>query len=193
MHDIIETPSHIVVAALRGNAGAGGAMMALASDRVFALRSVVLNPHYNGMGGLFGSEYWTYTLPRRVGARISQELTEGRLTISARRARDLGFLDDCFGSDIVEFEAEAGRRAEEIARHPDFRQLLESKRERRIADERRKPLAAYRVEELSQMSRSFFGTNPAYHEARHRFVHKGAPAAVLQDRKDGCRWALCEA
>ena len=30
------------------------------------------------------------------------------------------------------------------------------------------------------MSRSFFGPNPAYHEARHRFVHKGAPAAVLQ-------------
>ena len=72
------------------------------------------------------------------------------------------------------------RRAEELARHPDFRQLLESKRERRIADERRKPLAAYRVDELSQMSRSFFGPNPAYHEARHRFVHKGAPAAVLQ-------------
>ena len=183
VHDIIETPSHIVVAALRGNAGAGGAMMALASDRVFALRSVVLNPHYNGMGGLFGSEYWTYTLPRRVGARTSLELTEGRLTISARHARDLGFLDDCFGNDIVEFEAETGRRAEELARHPDFRQLLESKRERRIADERRKPLAAYRVEELSQMSRSFFGPNPAYHEARHRFVHKGAPAAVLQGQE----------
>ena len=34
VHDIIETSSHLVVAALRGNAGAGGAMMALASDRV---------------------------------------------------------------------------------------------------------------------------------------------------------------
>ena len=68
----------------------------------------------------------------------------------------------------------------EFARHPDFRLLLESKRERRIADERRKPLAAYRVEELSQMSRSFFGSNPAYHEARRRFVHKGIPAGGLQ-------------
>ena len=84
---------------------------------------------------------------------------------------------------IDEFEAETVRRAEELARHPDFRQLLESKRERRIADERRKPLAAYRVEELSQMSRSFFGPNPAYHEARHRFVHKGVPAAALQGEK----------
>ena len=68
------------------------------------------------------------------------------------------------------------RQAEELARHPDLRQLLESKRERRIADERRKPLAAYGVEELAQMSRSFFGPNPAYHEARYRFVHKGARA-----------------
>jgi putative two-component system protein, hydrogenase maturation factor HypX/HoxX len=29
---------------------------------------VVLNPHYKSMGGLYGSENWTYTLPRRVGA-----------------------------------------------------------------------------------------------------------------------------
>jgi putative two-component system hydrogenase maturation factor HypX/HoxX len=184
VRDIIETPSHLVVAALRGNAGAGGAMMALASDRVFARLGVVLNPHYSGMGGLFGSEYWTYTLPRRVGARTSLELTEGRLPISARRARDLGFLDDCFGSDMVEFEAETVRRAEELARHQDFRRLLESKRERRIADERCKPLAAYRVEELSQMSRSFFGPDPAYHEARHRFVHKAAPAVVLEGSEE---------
>ena len=193
VHDIIETPSHLVVAALRGNAGAGGAMMALASDCVFALGGVVLNPHYSGMGGLFGSEDWTYTLPRRVGARTSLELTEDRLTISASYARDLGFLDECFGNDIVEFEAETVRRAEELARHPDFRQLLESKRERRIADERRKPLAAYRVEELSQMSRSFFGPNPAYHEARHRFVHRGAPAAVLQSPEGRLPMALREA
>ena len=57
VRDIIETPSRLVIAALRGNAGAGGAMMALASDRVFARDGVVLNPHYSGMGGLFGSEY----------------------------------------------------------------------------------------------------------------------------------------
>ena len=77
MRDIIETPSHLVIAALRGNAGAGGAMMALASDRVFAREGVVLNPHYRGMGGLFGSEYWTYTLPRRVGARTSLRADRG--------------------------------------------------------------------------------------------------------------------
>jgi hypothetical protein len=35
-----------VIAGLRGNAGAGGAMLALAADRVYARQGVVLNPHY---------------------------------------------------------------------------------------------------------------------------------------------------
>jgi hypothetical protein len=30
-------------------------------------RGVMLNPHYKNMGNLYGSEYWTYLLPRRVG------------------------------------------------------------------------------------------------------------------------------
>ena len=40
---------------------------ALAADRVYARDDVVLNPYYRHMGGLYGSEYWTYLLPRRVG------------------------------------------------------------------------------------------------------------------------------
>ena len=65
--EVLNTRSQLTIAALGGNAGAGGALMALAADRVYARRGVVLNPHYKGMGGLYGSEYWTYTLPRRVG------------------------------------------------------------------------------------------------------------------------------
>ena len=30
----------------------------------------MLNPYYRHMGGLYGSEYWTYLLPRRVGAEL---------------------------------------------------------------------------------------------------------------------------
>ena len=144
VRDIIETPSHLVIAALRGNAGAGGAMMALASDRVFARDGVVLNPHYSGMGGLFGSEYWTYSLPRRVGARTSLELTESQLTISARYAKDLGFLDDCFGNDIVEFEAEtvpAGRGARPAPGLPATPRV-----QARAKDRRRAPKAAGRLQ-----------------------------------------------
>jgi putative two-component system hydrogenase maturation factor HypX/HoxX len=42
--EILNTMSHLVIAGLRGNAGAGGAMLALAADRVYARSGVVLNP-----------------------------------------------------------------------------------------------------------------------------------------------------
>lgn len=52
---------------------------------------------------------------------------------------------------------------------------LQDRLEQRQADERRKPLAEYRREELTQMHLNFFGADPSYHQARSRFVHKGAP------------------
>ena len=49
-------------------------MMALGADQVIARDGVVLNPHYETMG-LYGSEYWTYVLPRRVGLTTANDLT----------------------------------------------------------------------------------------------------------------------
>ena len=62
---IIACPSQLVVASVGANAGAGGVMMALGADQLIMRDGVVLNPHYQTMG-LYGSEYWTYVLPRRV-------------------------------------------------------------------------------------------------------------------------------
>jgi len=45
----------VTISALRGSAGAGGVMMALAADAVWTHSNVVLNPHYLTMG-LHGSE-----------------------------------------------------------------------------------------------------------------------------------------
>jgi putative two-component system protein, hydrogenase maturation factor HypX/HoxX len=44
--------------------------MALAADYVFSRDSSVLNMHYKNMG-VYGSEFWTYSLPKRVGPNIS--------------------------------------------------------------------------------------------------------------------------
>jgi putative two-component system hydrogenase maturation factor HypX/HoxX len=65
--------------------------------------------------------------------------------------------------------------------------MLAAKWERRQADERRKPLAAYRVEELARMSENFFGPDPAYHEARQRFVLKGGRRAATDVRSASSR------
>jgi putative two-component system protein, hydrogenase maturation factor HypX/HoxX len=176
--EILNTMSHVVIAGMRGNAGAGGAMLALAADHVFAREGVVLNPHYRSMGELFGSEYWTYVLPRRVGAARARELTQACRPVGTREAQAIGFVDAAFGGDVPAFEREVTARAEEIARRPDFWSLLREKHEKRVRDERARPLAFYRAEELARMNVNFFGPDPAYHLAREKFVFKGrAPAA----------------
>ena len=47
---------------------------------------------------------------------------------------------------------------------------------RRADDALRKPLAAYRAEELERMKLNFFGFDPSYHVARQHFVAKRLPA-----------------
>jgi putative two-component system hydrogenase maturation factor HypX/HoxX len=173
--DILNTMSHLVIAGLRGNAGASGAMLALAADRAYAMSGVVLNPHYRSMGELYGSEYWTYTLPRRVGQARAIELTQACKPLGARAAREMGFLDDAFGEDAKAFEAELRARATRLAQDPEFRAMLRKKHESRLDDENIKPLASYRAEELDRMKVNFFGSDPAYHESRRRFVFKGDP------------------
>jgi putative two-component system protein, hydrogenase maturation factor HypX/HoxX len=176
--EIVNTFSHLVVAGLRGNAGAGGAILALAADRIFARKSVVLNPHYRGMGELYGSEYWTYFLPRRVGREKALELTQSCQPLGAKTACEIGFLDEVFGENVEAFESELAERAQRLAQAPDFWEMLKAKHGARLQDEQFKPLASYRAEELERMKVNFFGPDPAYHEARRRFVFKGAPPRV---------------
>jgi putative two-component system hydrogenase maturation factor HypX/HoxX len=173
--EILNTMSHLVVVGVCGNAGAGGAIMPLAADYVYAREGVVFNPHYKGMGGLYGSEYWTYTLPRRVGAERALELTEGLRPMGTREAKRIGFIDDAFGASVAEFQKYVAEKSAALAARSDFWQLLRDKHERRLADERAKPLAAYRAEELARMRENFWGPDPAYHAARRRFVYKGEP------------------
>ncbi len=188
---VIETDGQLTVAALQGNAGAGGAFLALAADRVWARRGVVLNPHYKNMGNLYGSEYWTYLLPRRVGADRALDLMRRRLPLGAEEARRIGFLDDCFGETRDAFLAAVTECAAALANDPEYGQRLSDKRRRRAADEAEKPLAAYRAEELAGMQRNFYGFDASYHVARHHFVHKTphswTPRHLARHREIGWR------
>ncbi|HXW70363.1 MAG TPA: hydrogenase maturation protein [Methylocella sp.] len=172
IYEILNTMSHIVIAALRGNAGAGGAMLPLAADRVFAREGIILNPHYKSMGGLYGSEYWTYTLPRRVGHAKAFALTEACRPLGTLEAKAIGFIDECLAGDADTFEQALTSRAEELALGEDSWRLLRQKHDKRLADERVKPLAAYRAEELKHMHFNFYGADKAYHLARQEFVYK---------------------
>jgi putative two-component system hydrogenase maturation factor HypX/HoxX len=169
----ILTADQLVVAGLRGNAGAGGVMLALAADNVYARSGIVLNPHYRTMGNLYGSEYWTYTLPRRVGADLAHELTTTCQPMGVQSACQIGLIDATFGTTVEDFEYELVERARELACDPHLPNWLADKRKRRCADERARPLASYRAYELSRMAENFFGSGARqYHEARRQFVYK---------------------
>jgi putative two-component system hydrogenase maturation factor HypX/HoxX len=168
---IIETDTHLTVAAMRGNAGAGGVFLALAADHIWAREGVILNPHYRNMGNLYGSEYWTYLLPRRAG-QAAESIMRSRLPVSAPQAQALGLVDACLGGDVAAFERAVAERARELAQAPDLERQLLAKRERRASDEAQRPLAAYREHELIQMRRNFYGFDPSYHVARAHFVRK---------------------
>jgi putative two-component system hydrogenase maturation factor HypX/HoxX len=169
--EVIACTGQLVVTSVGGNAGAGGVMMGLGADRVLVREGVVLNPHYRTMG-LFGSEFWTYVLPRRVGASVAGRLTGEALPVGAAQAVELGLADRMMAGSRLEFERSVLEYAERLAAGDDYERLLGIKREAREADERRKPLEAYRVEELAEMSRDMFDDRNGFRQARQAFVHK---------------------
>ncbi len=173
---LIRMDSKLTVAALAGNAGAGGAYLARAADLVWVRDGVLLNPHYKNMGNLYGSEYWTYLLPPRVGLDAARAIMNNRLPLSAAAALACGLTDARLAGEPEAFGREVGRRARELAAADDHGRRLEAKRARRASDEAAKPLAQYRAEELAHMKRNFYGFDPSYHVARYHFVNK-SPAS----------------
>ena len=173
---IVRTTGHLTIAALAGNAGAGGAFLAMTADRVWVRQGIVLNPHYKNMGNLYGSELWTYTLPKRVGEEPAKSLMQNRLPLGAEQALRMGIADACIGGSMASFRNEVKKRALELSIMPDYGEHLAAKAGMRQREESIKPLVLYREAELAEMRRNFYGFDPSYHYARHQFVHK-APHA----------------
>jgi putative two-component system hydrogenase maturation factor HypX/HoxX len=183
---IIKTDSHLTIAALQGNTAAGGVFLALSADRLYARDGVVLNPHYKNMGNLYGSEYWSYLLPKRMGEK-GRDIMEHRLPLVAPAAKGIGLIDDCFGGSVNEFVMMIRSVAEALATDPDFETQLEAKHRQRAKDESVKPLEAYRTEELERMKLNFYGFDPSYHVARYNFVfrvpHSWTPLHLARHRQ----------
>jgi putative two-component system hydrogenase maturation factor HypX/HoxX len=177
--EIITCTRQLVVAAVGGNAGAGGVMLALGADQVLLRAGVVLNPHYRTMG-LFGSEYWTYVLPRRVGGQRAARLTEECLPMGAVEAVELGLADAVLSGDRATFDAAVLEHATALAAHDHLPRWLEAKTAVRDDDERRRPLETYRVRELAEMSHDIFDDRNGFAAARHAFVTKQRPSVPAQ-------------
>ena len=169
--EIITCTRQLVVAAVGGNAGAGGVMLALGADQVLLRSGVVLNPHYRTMG-LFGSEYWTYVLPRRVGAHRAARLTEECLPLGAKEAVEIGLADAVMLGDRAMFDTAVLEHAKALATHDHLPRWLAAKAAVREDDEQRRPLETYRVRELAEMSHDIFDDRNGFAASRHAFVTK---------------------
>ena len=174
---ILTSTGQLTVAALAGNAAAGGLMLALAADQVWCRGGAVLNPHYRLMG-LHGSEYWTYTLPRRVGAREAARLAERCLPVSSASALHSGLVDRVITADSAGYRAQVAMLAERLARSPDYAARLAAKAGRSARPGGQRTLAAYRAAELAVMRRNFSGAFEPYAQLRRAFVYKDKPTCT---------------
>ncbi|MGO9458777.1 MAG: enoyl-CoA hydratase-related protein [Rhodomicrobium sp.] len=169
---ILRTGDRLVVAALQGNAGAGGVFLARAADEVWLRAGTVLSPHYKDMGNLYGSEFWTYSLPRRASAEVAGAIMARRLPMGPAEAIRIGLASRQFAGTVQEFAGEARKCAIALAASPELAGRVVAKRQERAADETAKPLSVYREEELARMRLNFYGFDPSYHVARYNFVRK---------------------
>lgn len=190
IHEIIHTDTHYTISAMQGNAGAGGVALALAADKVLARKGIVFNPHTRNMG-LYGSEYWTYLLPKRIGTQRAVLFTEQCLPWGTDIAMEVKLIDaslpvgiDCFGNTAEAFRQKVKTIAEEVTQLSYFPQLLTAKKFKLNRDESYKPLRQYREEELEKMYKNFFDDDWGYDYKRYCFVHKINPEEKISGVPD---------
>ncbi len=169
--EMMNTPNQVTVGALRNNAGAGGAIMALACDEVIIREGVVLNPHYKTMG-LYGSEYWTYLLPNRVGPEKAKEITEGCQPMLAQEAFIIGLVDLMFEEDWAEYHKHLREYCKYLGQKVDIDDFLRVKRAELVKNISSGRLDACRQAELAEMKYTFYDMNSDYHQKRYEFVYK---------------------
>jgi putative two-component system hydrogenase maturation factor HypX/HoxX len=156
----------VTIASFARNAGAGGVFMGLACDYVVGKEGVVLNPHYKTLG-LSGSEYHTYTLPKRVGADVAQALLDNCLPLSVANAMSLGLVDEVFSSEDYYEELHTFSKS----RYDD--DFIWKKQD--YIEEKRAMIEALKEQELAVMHPEFWDEESDFHTLRQEFVYKLCP------------------
>ncbi len=174
---ILEADEVVTLASLARNAGAGGVFMASACDYVVAKSDVVLNPHYKTLG-LSGSEYHSYTLPKRVGEVLSKKLLDDALPISVEYAKKIGLVDRVY---------------EEENYYEELHQFASSLYSEEFIWKKQDYLEEYTLEmeqckyaELEKMYPEFWESESEFHKLREEFVYKVCPRETPQRLKGEC-------
>lgn len=178
MNDVVKSillaDDVITVSSLHKNAGAGGVFLALACDYVIGKQNVVLNPHYKTMG-LSGSEYHTYSLPKRVGVEKAEELLNNCLPISIQKAKNIGMVDEVLKEEnyFDSLRAFASGLCQDEEKYDDFIYDKQDYLEANI-----EYINSCKENELKIMHPEFWDEDSSFHKLRYDFVHKVCPLST---------------
>jgi len=168
---IIFADDVITLASLHQNSGAGGVFLALACDYVVGAKSATINPHYKTLG-LSGSEYHTYTLPKRVGKEMAKKLLEECLPVSTTYAKEIGMIDKVF-DDEGYFE-NLRLYAQNLIKDEDiYEDFLYDKQD--FLEENQQMIEKAKEDEIKIMHPEFWDKNSLFHKLRYDFVYKICP------------------
>jgi enoyl-CoA hydratase/carnithine racemase/methionyl-tRNA formyltransferase len=161
----------LTIAAIRGNAAAGGVALAAACDIVIAGANVVLNPAYRAIG-LYGSEYHTITYPGRCGVAAANKLLRSMMPMSPVQAQAIGLVDYIFPG-TGELLDDYIRTHVVLLLKPG---VIHQGRWKRNLDLSPSTLSLVRSHELGQMSQDFWSPRSVrYHSRRFDFIRKIKP------------------
>ena len=168
---IIFSPEVITVASLSKNAGAGGVFLATACDFAIGQQGRILNPHYKTLG-LSGSEYHTYSLPKRVGKQKAKELLESCLPINMKQALEIGLIDKLFKKQDYKNKLETFCQSliEDEEKYDDF---LWDKEDYLVEFEAY--INSCKEQEIKIMHDEFWKEDSIFHTLRSEFVYKTCP------------------
>jgi len=178
MNDLIKSiifaDDVITISSLHRNAGAGGVFLALACDHVVGCSGIVLNPHYKTIG-LSGSEYHTYSLPKRIGIEKSNELLDTCLPISIEKSKEIGMVDEVFDEEnyFDDLRAYAKTFIEDEEKYED---TLWDKED--YLEENRDFINSCKENEIKVMYPEFWEKESEFHKLRYNFVHKVCPTCT---------------
>jgi len=170
MNDLIKSiifaDEIVTIASFARNAGAGGVFLGLACDYVVGKEGIVLNPHYKTLG-LTGSEYHTYSLPKRVGEEKTRELLDACLPISVESAKELGMVDEVFAHE------EYYEKLHSFAKSKFDDDFIWDKQD--YLEEHGERIEALKEAEIEVMYPEFWDEESSFHTLRREFVWKVCP------------------
>ena len=183
MNDVVkavfECDGIITVASFGKNSGAGGVFLGLACDYALSCEDVIFNPHYKTLG-LSGSEYHTFTLPKRVGEEKANELLQKCLPINSNYAKKIDMIDEVFKKDDYQLELE--NFCQNLLEEEFYEDFIDKKKD--YLEENLSKMQECKEKELQIMYDEFWDENSSFHSLRYDFVRKIKPTNTPKRLRD---------